>query len=77
MLKAANHVKDQLLNLRAEEEFMKIMNEVEEKTEHLELDSLISPRRKKTPQRLTGPGDAYNPPNVAQYFMVEFFQMHA
>jgi len=75
MLKAANHVKDQLLNLRTEEEFMKIMNAVEENNEHLELDSLKSPRRKKTPKRLTGPADAYNPPNVAQYFMVEFFQM--
>jgi len=60
MLKAANHVKDQLLNLRTENEFMKIINEVEDQIEYLKLSCLKSPRRKTTPKRLTGPADAYN-----------------
>jgi len=50
MLKAANHVKDQLLNLRIEDEFMKIINEVEDKIKYLELSCLKSPRRKTTPK---------------------------
>ena len=66
MLKAANHIKDHLLNLRTEEQFMKIMNAVEEKNNCLELDPLKSPRKKKTPKRLTGPADDYNPPTVAR-----------
>ena len=75
MLKAANHVKDQLLNLRIEDEFMKIINEVEDKIKYLELSCLKSPRRKTTPKWLTGPADAYNPPTVAQYFRIEFFKI--
>ena len=62
MLKAANHVKDQLLNLRTVDKFRKIMNEVEDKIEYLELSCLKSPRRKTTPKRFTGPADAYNSP---------------
>ena len=54
---------------------MKIMNAVEEEINCLELDPLKSPRKNKTPKRLTGLTDDYNPPTVAQYFMIEFLKM--
>lgn len=57
MLIAENHVKDQLLSLRT-------MTEVKKRINYLQLDSLKTSRAKKTPARLSGPADAYNPPTV-------------
>jgi len=75
MLEAAKQVKEQLESLHTEEEFEKIMREVEETIEKLELDPLQIPRRRQPPKRLCGPATAYHPTTVVQYYTGEFYKI--
>jgi hypothetical protein len=73
MLQAVKTVKLELMNLRTDNTFHAIFEEVGAICETLDVAPLSLPRMRRPPKKITGPGDSYVPATPEEHFRVLFF----
>jgi hypothetical protein len=74
MLEAVEVVKEELLKLRTNDNFLSLFLLVQGKADEMDLDPLTLPRQRKPPKRFTGPSEAHIYEDAQHFFRAQYFQ---
>ena len=75
MLKAAEAVRNELQNMRSDDNFGDLLAKVEKLITEMDLNPLVIPRPRKPPTRFSGPAEGFRASSVDEHYRVEFFTL--